>query len=339
MTAHSRPDPIVAEALRAIRVPDPADGFWACLDEHLAGVTPGDRSDTTTAGGFAPPSVGGISTRLARQLPVQRRPRGGGRLLAVAALVAAAVASVGLLGTRGGDVHGVDTVGAPPTPISPPVTAAAKPRPETAVARWLEALGAGNLEAAASLTGPRTVAYLDALGSDLEEYLTVAAEGYGAWAASPDRSTTEVDLGGVEGRPIAVVVVSGTRRSEGFTELRTDALPVVQSEDGTWLVEPVAFDPAVGGRLEITSPRVGEAGSGELPPDGVIEARAPGDGTFFFSLEDGEVVEVTGLDDNGGVRAVWDPPGELATHTQLLVVAYVDDETVAAVAATFDVED
>jgi hypothetical protein len=226
-----------------------------------------------------------------------------------------------------------------PHPISPPVTAAAKPRPETAVARWLEALGAGNLEAAASLTGPRTVAYLDALGSDLEEYLTVAAEGYGAWAASPDRSTTEVDLGGVEGRPIAVVVVSGTRRSEGFTELRTDALPVVQSEDGTWLVEPVAFDPAVGGRLEITSPRVGEAGSGELPPDGVIEARAPGDGTFFFSLEDGEVVEVTGVDDNGGVRAVWDPPGELATHTQLLVVAYVDDETVAAVAATFDVED
>ncbi len=75
VTAHLPPDPIVAEALRAMRVPDPADGFWACLDEHLAGVTPGDRSDTTTAGGSAPPSVGGISTRLARQLPVQRRPR------------------------------------------------------------------------------------------------------------------------------------------------------------------------------------------------------------------------------------------------------------------------
>lgn len=152
-------------------MPDPADGFWACLDEHLAGVTPGDRSDTTTAAALRlRPSVASPPVSLGN-CRCSDAPGGGARLLAVAALVATAVASVGLLGTRGGDVHGVDTVGAPPTPISPVVTAAAKPRPETAVARWLEALRAGNLEVAASLTGPRTAAYFDALGSDLEEYL------------------------------------------------------------------------------------------------------------------------------------------------------------------------
>ena len=138
--------------------------------------------------------------------------------------------------------------------------------------------------------------------------------------------------------PVTVVVVSGTWTGEGQTTYRTDALPVVQDENGNWLVEPAAFDPAVGGRIELRSPTPGQDGLGGLPPDGEIEASAAGNGTFFFSLEDGWVVEVPGAPSGGGVRGRWDPPGEMASRTHLLVVAYVDGDTVTAVAGTFAVE-
>lgn len=65
---------------------------------------------------------------------------------------------------------------------------------------------------------------------------------------------------------------------------------------------------------------------------------APGGDTSWFSLDDGEVVDVPGMPAGRGVRARWDPPGELARRSHLLVVAYVDDATVTALAGTFGVE-
>ncbi len=340
MTPEAERDPVVSQALRRIPVPDHAEGFWTRLDQRLAEVTPGDRSDH--AGTDPRPAPNEARTGMRAALPGGRRNRGGAvRLLAVAALVAAALASVGLLRGRDGDVRRVETAAPPATPApttSVPVSDSPTGSPETTVTTWLDALGNGDVELAASLTGPRTVAYLDALGQDVEEYLVVAAEGYGSWASSPDRGTTEIDLATIDGTPVTVVVVTGTRTAEGTTEVRTDALPVVQA-DGAWLVEPVAFDPDVGGRIEISSPPPSaQGGLGSLAPDGVVEVAAPGDGTFFFSLEDGEVAEVPGVAEDGAVRARWDPPGELGAHRQLLVVAYVDGDILTAVAGTVAVE-
>ncbi|MBW3574630.1 MAG: hypothetical protein KY450_07150 [Actinobacteria bacterium] len=339
MTPEAERDPVVSHALRRIPVPDQADGFWTHLDQRLAEVTPGDSSDH--AGNHPRPAPNEARTEVLAALPGGRRNRGGAvGLLAVAALVAAALASVGLLRGRDGDVRRLETSAPPATPApttSASVSASPAGSPETTVTTWLDALGDGDVELAASLTGPRTVAYLEALGQDVEEYLVVAAEGYGSWASSPDRGTTEIDLGTLDGAPVAVVVVTGARTAEGTTEIRTDAFPVVQA-DGTWLVEPVAFDPDVGGRIEISSPPSAQGGLGSLAPDGVVEVTAPGDGTFFFSLEDGEVAEVPGVANDGAVRARWDPPGELGAHRQLLVVAYVDGDTLTAVAGTVAVE-
>lgn len=166
---------------------------------------------------------------------------------------------------------------------------------------WLDAVGGSDVEAAAAGTGPRTAAHYEARGSDLREYLTVAAEGYGAWVASPDRTTTVVALDAGDGPATAVVVVSGTWRGEGAVEQRDDALPVVRGADGRWRVEPVAVDPEVGGRLELSSPLPGETGLEPLPPDGVIEAWAPGQGTFHVSID--------GAPATGGVACAGGTPG------------------------------
>jgi hypothetical protein len=213
-----------------------------------------------------------------------------------------------------------------------------KATPDEAVVAWLEALGAGKVDEAVGLVGPRTEAYYRALGGNLRGVMVESQEGQGAWADSPDRSTTEVDLGIVDGVGMTVVAVSGTWTGEGSSGFRVDALPVIRSgRGGTWLVEPAAFDPK-GGRLELIRPSPGESGLSGLAADASLEAAAPGSGAFWFSLDDDAPTKVPGRPTGGGVRATYDPPGDMRSRSHLLVVAYVDGATFTAFGGVFTVE-
>ncbi len=335
-------DPMISRALRDIPVPDHGAGFWERLEAQLdpqGARVDTEASDEPAVEHEALPSVVAWPGR-------PPRPRSL-RILAVAAVLAALVALTTMLTSSNPDervrtadgpettqtTSGVVPTSAPPPPIS--ATA------DAAVLEWLDAVGAGDLKAAAALTGPRSVAYVDALGANLEGFLYEAGEGFGGWAESPDRSTTEVDLNTADGEEIVIVVVSGTWTGEGEDGFRTDAIPAVRRADGSWAVEPWAFDPEVGGRLEIESPTpAAEQGFNGLAADAVLAASAPGAGTFHFSLDDEPATVVTGRKSSGrsGVRATFDPPGELRSRTHLFVIAYVDGATVTAFAGTFAVE-
>ncbi|HVF31836.1 MAG TPA: hypothetical protein VM933_02255, partial [Acidimicrobiales bacterium] len=237
------------------------------------------------------------------------------------------------------------TTSGPATTLATPTTDAGPgaPTPDAALLAWIDAVGAGDIPAAIALTGPRSAAYVDALtgGAGLDGFLVEAGEGYGAWADSPDRKTTEVELDPSAGEEITVVILTGTWTGEGGPGFRTDAIPVVRTR-GRWVVEPWAIDPATGGRIEVLSPSPAEEdGFNGLDPGGVLTASAPGRaGTFHFSLDDAPATAVPGTPagGRGGVRATFDPPGELSSGTHLLLIAYVDGQTISAVSGTFAVE-
>jgi hypothetical protein len=323
-------DPVVARALRELHVPDHEPGFWDRLERELA--------DEGSGGGRA----------AVVDLAGARRRRSRTWLLATAAAVVTVVAAAALLSGRDDEVVTVPPVTeTPTTEVLPPTTTTAAPTPtpegpataDEAVLAWLDAIGAGEHDEAAALTGPRTRAYLESLGANLEGFLLESSEGYGAWAASPDRSTTEVELGRFGDAVVTVVVVSGTWTGEGDDGFRADAIPAVRDDEGGgWLVEPVAFEPDSGGRLELLSPQpASPGGSVALAPDGEIVVAAPGEGTFLFSLDDGAVVTVPGEPLGAGVQATFDPPGDLAARSYLLIVAYVDGATVTATAIVLEV--
>ena len=233
------------------------------------------------------------------------------------------------------------SVNSPTTVVSsaPASAKTGKATPDEAVVAWIDALGSGQFDQAVALVGPRTEAYFTSLGANLRGVMVESQEGYGAWADSTDRSTTEVDLGVVDGVGMTVVAVSGTWRGEGDDVYRVDAIPVTRTgRGGTWLVEQAAFDPDKGGRVELIRPSAGESGLSGLAADATLEAAAPGDGTFWFSLDDEVPVKVPGRPAGGGVRATWDPPGEMRSRSHLLVVAYVDGATFTAVGGVFAVE-
>ena len=322
-------DPVVAEALRDLPVPDHRPGFWDELEQQLVLGSPepqkSGRGDPRTADDLVlHPALTPIGRNAARTNRL--------RWLAAAALVVV-VAAAAVLATRpDGDGGRTITANQPPdgstatsaatattsTATTTPPAAPPTATPDAVVADWLDALGDGRIDDAAALTGPRSRERLPTLEGMLQE----SSEGYGAWAASPDRSFTEVDLTD----DLTVVVVSGTWTGEGETENRTDAFPVARTDDGRWMIEPWAYD-IYERPLYFVHPAPGTG----LAADAAIEVAARGDGRYLFSLDDGEVVD-------NGPSPVWNPPGDMTSQTHLLVAAYLDGDTIAAAATTFLVE-
>ena len=347
-------DLLVAKALQDLRVPDHGPDFWRNLEVRLADVPAPPRRLAVSAPSVAPPDEEGDG-----DLPVvadltYRRPRRSAAWIAsVAAVFVLGAATMVTLTSGDPAADRVRTADRPEggqqmarseDPSStrvPPASSAPDtgPSPRAVLVAWLTAVGAGDTTTAAALTGPRSKSYVEALtgGAGIDGFLREAGEGYGAWADSPDRSTTEVALD-ADGEDITIVVVSGTWTGEGGTGFRTDAIPVVRSDDGEWLVEPWAIDPDTGGRITVTSPKAAdEAGFQPLDPDDVLSAAAPGAGTFHFSLDDQPASEVAAEKAGGGVRATFDPPGSMSTQTHRFLIAYVDGPTVSAVTGTFEV--
>jgi hypothetical protein len=350
-------DPLVVKALQDLPVPNHGPDFWRKLEERLSVV---EAPSAPVAPGT--PVVPTPDEQRVGDLPVvahladHRRWRAPAWIATAAAVIALVMAAATTLTSDEPPSEQVRITGPAsdgqeaPAPTNPPATTTTAPTtprapdpsatPDAALLEWLAAVGTGDTDTAAALTGPRSKAYVDALtgGAGIEGFLLEAGEGYGAWADSPDRSTTEVDLD-VEGEDITIVVVSGTWTGEGGTGFRVDAVPVVRSDDGTWLVEPWATDPDTGGRLAVLSPAAAEEGRfNGLDPDATLSASAPGFGTFHFSLDDQPPTRITGQTAGGGVRATFDPPGSMSTQTHLFVIAYTDGQTISAVAGTFTVE-
>jgi hypothetical protein len=333
-------DPVVARALRELPVPDHAPGFWARLDARLdAEDRPGAQVESPADVRVATSELPAVT--LLRPEEHRVNPRHRQRFLAAAAVIAV-VAVVTGLALRGDDDPGSQfaaTTAPPATPSTPTptaTTATTGPPVQTlppmadaqaAVERWIGALASGDEAEAAALLGPGTRRYLESQDLDVTDFM----EGYGAWATSEDLAVTTVLVPWTG----AVVVLSGTREAEGSTEVRTEAIPLVPATtpaDSTWFVEPLAADPLTGGRPETVTPApdVGIGNWVGQRPDVVFEARSSAEVEYWFSLDGEEAVP----DEDG----VYDPPGDLATGTHLLVVAVVGDGVFGATAGTFVVE-
>ena len=112
---------------------------------------------------------------------------------------------------------------------------------------FIDSLGSGDTETALAQLGPRSVAYIQALGGDPLGFVSEMQEGYGAWAGSPDVAISAASAGVVAPltSELAIVTVQGTYPGEGEAEDRVDAFPMVREGD-RWMVELVAF---AGGNL------------------------------------------------------------------------------------------
>lgn len=333
-------DLVIARALEQVEVPDYDPAFWDRLDARLErGAAPTARVTPGPAPAGLPPADG--ASDVVPLVPARRahRPRSA-RVLAVAAAIALAVVLTWQVRPDGDEVRTAAPTQATSTTSDPAGTTAIRPgsTAERDVVAWLEAVGAGDVEAALALTGPRTIAYYDALGADIRGVLAESGEGYGGWVDSPDRTTALVPLGEVQGQAVAAVVLAGTWSGEGEDGYRVQAIPVVQAAGGdAWLVEPAAFDPSSEGKLIILSPPPGPDGLGGLPSDGVIEVSGDRGGAYWFSIDG---AAPTRVDAPGGEDVVrFDPDdGALTSDTHLLVVAQVDERNITAEAHTFTVE-
>lgn len=347
----------LAEALRTLPVPDHAPDFWAALDRRLADE-PRHRHAGSVIGAAPAAAPADDDPPLVVSLTERRPPAPHRlRLLSVAAVLVVVMAAAVTLVRRQDDAPRVRAAGpggsvtaTTPTTSAPVTTATTAPvrtgpsTPDGALLAWIEAVGAGDVEAALALTGPRSAAYADALtgGAGLRGFIVESGEGYGAWADAPDLKTTVIALEASAGEEIAIVILAGTWTGEGGTMFRTDAVPVVRGAGAGWLVEPWAIDPATGGRIEVLSPSPAEEGGfGGLAPDESLAASAAASsGTFHFSIDAAPATAVTGTRSGGtpGVRATFDPPGRLASGTHVFVIAFVDGATISAIAGTFVVE-
>jgi hypothetical protein len=320
-------DPLVERALRRLPVPEHAPGFWDELEARL-GTNP------------VPSPIAGDSSVAAPDPYLEKAwdHRPARTLMGAVAALAAAVVLVAAVVVAGRASHPEGRTQRPAAPGSTaPTTATTALDPAAqgavdAVRTFLDALGHGDRKTAAGLLGPRSEQYAIATAGSADAMLQVAEEGFGAWAASPDRTYRAIAI-----RPgDVVVVVQGTRTSEGQVEHRADAIPARKAESaGVWFVEPWAFDPATGGRMELQTPDP----AGNPPRLGVgqsveVSVAAPGDAWFAL---DGPAERVTAVSSPAGRVARWRPVG-VAPGRHLLVVAFVNDTTFTALAREIDVD-
>jgi hypothetical protein len=351
-------DAVVARALGAVATPDHAPGFWERLEDEMRRREP--EADLVVV-----PPVAGVSVFTddkVTEAPVhdvvlevapasERGARRWGRRGARALLAAAAVAVVAVAGVlvaqrddTGPDlsdetlptasVPGTDESTQPPTSGAPTSTPQDETGPaEQVVLDFVDALGRGDIDAAAALIGPRSEAYLTAQSGSVDAFLQVATEGFGAWSASTDRTVTLVpDMGGA-----SVVVLEGTVQQEGTTNHRIDAFPVVHAESAdAWFVDMWAFDPAVEDqRLEVVAPPAADDGTVVLAPGDVLQIAVATPGTVYFSL-DGAAPE--GVPTSGPSQPVasWQVPDD-AHDGARVVVAYQSDSGSTYTAQAFAV--
>jgi hypothetical protein len=338
-------DPVVARALAQLPVPDHVPDFWDRLDAELAAARPELRLPRgTMPGGDGSPgaspvdgvaAVGGsvVADVVALHGPRRSRPdrRGPLRALAVAAVFAVLVGGVVRAAQDGDGGTTTDLVPAteafepgpsttaatvptdgtttiPATGSTPPTTipAAVQGAVDEALA-FVGSMAAEDVEAAALRVGIGTETYTATMDG-LDAYL---ASTTGQWGSYVDAAVSTVVID-----PGSVVVVFDT--GTGLLGV----LPVVRSESlGTWFVEPLAFDPATGGRW-----------------DGPLSPLGDEDGVRHVSADDNLVIStpfplqlalVGGIPDRfeavdvgeQGIAITWSPPPDAPVGPAILVAA------------------
>jgi len=161
------------------------------------------------------------------------------------------------------------------------------------VTGFLDALGAGDVEGAATFVGPVSEERAAAAGG-LESLLRQSVEGHGAWSAAADRTVTAVAID----RGLVAVQLEGTLSVEGRTEHRVEVFPVRRAESaGAWFVEPWAYDLAAGSPIEFEAPSVDDEERATTDPAVplAVTVRPAADGTLtvLFDAVTPVTVDVT----------------------------------------------
>jgi hypothetical protein len=338
-------DPVVAQALESLSVPERAGDFFDRLDEALDAVdAERHASSPTSARGASVPADLTQATTASNvtDLGLRRPDRTArwSRLLAAAASVAVIVGAVALVRddttttnpAGGGDTS---TGGWAPYPGAERLQGAFD-----AVMAWSRAVDDNEAGRAWDLMGPGSQAYLAKQGG-WDDMVTTMGEGsHAAWHRAglgsprpvmPDPGTgdssgdepdalhsrepngSRVSVLAVPGDDrAAVVVVNAYLELEGTRDYVTNAYPLVADEDGHWRIEPFAFGPG-DTDAEFVVPRLsGRGGLEDIRPDAVITVAAP-DGEVLIAL--GDTGPLKAMERRSGGRWILPrqrplPPGE-----------------------------
>ncbi len=207
---------------------------------------------------------------------------------------------------------------------------------QDAFATWAAAIDAGDTEAVVALTGPRTARYYEALGTSVAQASGEWGEAYGAWAEAPGRRIEALEAARTSGARVVVLLLERPAPDPADGTVH-DAVPVVEGEDG-WLVEPAAFDPEDGGRIEVVSPAPApQERTATVRRNATVEVAAADEGTYTLALDGTTTTTIAASDAvDGTIR--WDPPDKAMTPGRhVLVVVHVSDDTVTALSAVLDV--
>lgn len=316
--SYTQSDPEISRLLDELPVPEHRPGFWTTLDHRLS------RADTEP-GAHRPRADGPVV------VPGAPRRRRWARAVAVLAVTAGLIAVVVMGVQRGTDDASVFT-DSPTTSTTPAPQTAPEVAAIDAVTRFLDALGHGDTKAASALLGPRSETYVTATAGSVDRFLHDAEDGYGAWANVPDRHLWAVTI-----RPGDVaVVIEGTHPGEGTPERRADVILArhAQSADA-WFVEPWAFDPHAGGRIELVSPDPA-AKTPALGTADSVQVALPAGGRTWFSFDQRPPTEVFPVRGPLGWTATWHPAGPASGRHTLLAV-YEGDVTFTALARIVEV--
>ena len=202
--------------------------------------------------------------------------------------------------------------------------------PAATVEAWVDALGAGDLDAAWALTTPSSQ---DSFGGReaFDESASGLAEGYGSWSGSTDATFTAVALDDVE-PGLSLVVLRGTVAQEGPPEPAVEAVPV-RSQGHEVLVDP--FHDLVGRRSLEYDPAAGTA----IAADPTFVVYAPVLLDARFVIDGDQVLEPTSEGADGDqlrFLARLDEPLGPGHHS--LTVVLLGDGEVQADAVLYTVE-
>lgn len=207
-------------------------------------------------------------------------------------------------------------------------TAATTRSPEEAALVWIEAIATGDVDTAATLMAPASLAYVDERGG-LAAFSTELVEGWGAWARVEDRHLWSVSGRFTDGAVGTAVVLVGTVSQEGMTEHRVATLVMVEG-DGSYLVHPFT----TAGQVGFVVPRTDFVD--RVAPDVPFELGMPeGSGVLVFLDQSGPLASQA-IPAGGGitVTAASDPAPSPGEHV-LTVIHQTSDGHIGAQATVF----
>ncbi|MDY7103752.1 MAG: hypothetical protein S0880_21425 [Actinomycetota bacterium] len=359
-------DPDIGAVLDDLQPPPHRPDFWSDLDMKLAEIGPladpgaepdrHEQADDLVAPPVVPLTGAGIEQRRDRRRALVL----SGLVAAVLVLVVAVTYGIDRLDRDAVDDRAVATEGSPSSDATaggdgadpfdiPTTTFVDRPVPdedlalvENLVLQFLEAIAAGDVDAAAAFVGPVSEQRADEELGGLDALLREAAEGLGAWTAAEGRGVSSVGLEA----GLVVVVLEGDLVVEGMPEHRVTALPVRRTESpdrdhfdvpGGWAVEPWADD-VESPIVEITTPDIDEEERAVVPFGSIeieyqVVPRPDGEEVTTWESIDGDAYPPVVVSRPMPIRSV---NGAMDDRSVLAFVAWEQGDVVGASAFRID---